>query len=60
MEEHKKVKQNKLKIKAILWDKKLELSDGFYSPSDTQNYFEHIIKKYYLEYIILSFPRLKQ
>ena len=36
---------NKFKISAPTWRDKFELPDGSYSISDTQDYFEHILKK---------------
>ena len=36
---------NKLKISAPIWNKEFELPNGLYSISDTQNYFEYILKK---------------
>ena len=39
-------KNNKLKISAPRWNQKFELPDGSYSVSDTQDYFEYIIKKH--------------
>ena len=37
-------KNNKLKISAPAWNDEFDLSDGSYSVSDTQDYFEYIIK----------------
>ena len=37
---------NKFKISAPTWSDELELPDGSYSISDTQNYFEYILEKY--------------
>ena len=37
---------NKFKISAPTWDDKFELPDGFYSVSDIQDYFEHILEKH--------------
>ena len=36
---------NKFKISAPAWNDKFELLDGSYSVSDTQDYFECILKK---------------
>ena len=36
----------KFKILAPTWGDKFELSDGSYSVSDIQDYFEYILKKY--------------
>ena len=36
---------NKLKISTPTWNKEFELPNGLYSISDTQNYFEYILKK---------------
>ena len=36
---------NKFKIYAPTWNDELDLSDGLYSVSDIQDYFEYIIKK---------------
>ena len=36
---------NKFKISASTWNDKFELSDGSYSVSDIQDYFEYIFKK---------------
>ena len=37
---------NKFKISAPTWNYKFELPDGSYSVSNTQNYFEQILKKH--------------
>ena len=37
---------NKFKITAPTWNYKFELPDGSYSVSDTQDYFEYILKKH--------------
>ena len=37
---------NKFKISAPTWSEEFELPDGSYSVSDTQNYFEYILKKH--------------
>ena len=37
---------NKFKISAPSWNDKFELPNGSYSVSDTQDYFEHILKKH--------------
>ena len=37
---------NKFKISAPAWNDEFELPDGSYSISDTQDYFEFIIKKH--------------
>ena len=37
---------NKFKISAPTWSDEFELPDGSYSISDTQNYFEYILKKH--------------
>ena len=37
---------NKLKISAPTWIDELELTDGSYSVSDIQDYFEYILKKH--------------
>ena len=44
MEKHKKKSYNsyKFKISAPAWNNKLELTDGLYSISDIQDYFEYI------------------
>ena len=39
-------KNNKFKISAPVWIEKAELSDGSYSISDIQDYFEYIFKKH--------------
>ena len=39
-------KNNRLKIPAPIWNEERELSDGSYSVSDIQDYFEYVIKKY--------------
>ena len=36
----------KFKISAQTWNDKLELPDGLYSASDSQDYFEYIFKKH--------------
>ena len=38
-------KNNKFKVSALTWNDESELSDGSYSISDIQDYFELIIKK---------------
>ena len=37
-------KNNNIKILAPTWKNKIELSDGSYSVSDNQDYYEYIIK----------------
>ena len=37
---------NKFKISAPIWNDNFDLPDGFYWISDTQDYFEFIIKKH--------------
>ena len=37
---------NKFKISAPTWNDKFEFSDGSYSVSDIQDYFEHILKEH--------------
>ena len=37
---------NKFKMSAPTWNDEFNLSDGSYSVSDIQNYFEYIIKKH--------------
>ena len=37
---------NKFKISAPTWNDKFELSDGSYSVSDIQDYFEYILEKH--------------
>ena len=39
-------KNNKFKISAPTWNDEFNLSDGSYSVSDIQDYFEYIIKKH--------------
>ena len=39
-------KNNKFKISAPTWNETIDLSDGSYSISDIQDYFEFIIKKH--------------
>ena len=47
MEKYKMSHQdNKYKISAPIWTEKLKLSDGSYSVSYIQDYFEYIIKKH--------------
>ena len=41
----KSCKNNKLKISAPTWNETFDLPDGSYSASDTQDYFEYILKK---------------
>ena len=36
---------NKFKISAPTWNGKFELSDGSYSVSDIQDYFEYVLKR---------------
>ena len=46
MDKYKKsYKNNKLQISAPPWNEEFELSDGSYSVSDIQDYFEYILKK---------------
>ena len=40
----KSYKNNEFKISAPTWNQKLALSDGSYSVSDIQEYFEYILK----------------
>ena len=40
----KSYKNNKFKISAPTWNKEFELTYGSYSISDTQSYFEYILK----------------
>ena len=40
----KSYKNNKSKISALTWNEEFELSDGSYSVSDIQDYFEYISK----------------
>ena len=37
---------NKFKTSALTWSEEIELSDGSYSVSDIQDYFEYILKKH--------------
>ena len=37
---------NKFKISAPTWNDKFELSDGLYSVSDIQDYFNYVLKKH--------------
>ena len=37
---------NKSKISVLIWNNKFDLSDGSYSISEVQDYFEYIIKKH--------------
>ena len=47
MEKYKKsCKNNKFKISTPKWNYTFELSDGTYSVSDIQNYFEYIFKRH--------------
>ena len=39
-------KNNKFKISALTWNDTFHLSDGSYSISDIQDYFEFVIKKH--------------
>ena len=39
-------KNSKFKISAPTWNEKFYWTDGSYSVSDIQDYFEHLIKKY--------------
>ena len=39
-------KNNKFKISAPTWNDEFELPNGSYSVSDTQDYFEYILKKH--------------
>ena len=42
----KSYKNNKFKISAPTWNEDFELTDGSYSVSDIQDYFECILKKH--------------
>ena len=42
----KSYKNNKFKISATTWNEDFELTDGSYSISDIQDYFEYILKKH--------------
>ena len=42
----KSYKNNKFKISAPTWNEDFELTDGSYSISDIQDYFECILKKH--------------
>ena len=43
---NKQYKHNKLKIIVPTWNDEFELSDGYYSMSDVQDYIEYITKKH--------------
>ena len=49
----KPYKNNKFEISAKTWNEEFELSDGSYSVSDIQNYFEYILKKNIEERLII-------
>ena len=42
----KSYENNTFKILAPTWNEEFELPDGSYSASDTQDYFEYILKNY--------------
>ena len=42
----KSYENNTFKISAPTWNEEFELPDGSYSASDTQDYFEYILKNY--------------
>ena len=42
----KSYKNNKFKISAPTWNEEFQLTDGSYSVSHNQDYFDYIIKKY--------------
>ena len=46
MKKYKKLIKTKNLISASTWDDKFELPDGWYSKSDTQDYFKYITKKH--------------
>ena len=47
MEKHKSsYNSNKFKISAPTWNDEFELPDGSYSASDSQDYFEYVLKKH--------------
>ena len=48
-----KYNNNKFKMSAPTWNDEFNLSDGSYSVSDIQDYFEHVIKNMKLLQIIL-------
>ena len=56
MEKYKKLnikyKNNKFRISTPTWNDKFELTDGSYSVSDIQDYFEHILKN--MEKILIN------
>ena len=47
-------KKNKFKISAPTWNKEFESSDGSYSISDIQDYFENIFKKHVKKLLIIQ------
>ena len=50
----KSYKNNSFKISAATWNEEFELSDGSYSVSDIQDYFEYILKNMKQLLIILQ------
>ena len=50
----KSYNNNKFKTSAPTWNDEFELSDGPYSMSDIQDYFEYILKKMEKRLIILQ------
>ena len=42
----KSQKNNKIKISVLTWNNKFELPEESYSVSNSQNYFDYIIKKH--------------
>ena len=47
-------KNNKFKISALTWNEEFELTDGSYSVSNIQDYFEYILKNMEKRLIILQ------
>ena len=50
----KSYKNNKFEISAPTWNEEFELSDGSYSTSDIEDYFEYTLKKYGEKIVNLS------
>lgn len=46
MKNIEKSDENKLKISAPIWNEEFQLSDGSYSVSGNQDYFEYIIQRH--------------
>ena len=51
-------KNNKFKVSAATWNEEFELSDGLYSTSGIQDYFEYMLKKKHGEKTVNPFVKI--